>query len=423
VAHGSEDDVESLRERYLWASQVGVVVVVLFSVVFLIGAAGGFFGKVPRVAAPMCLVAYLLLNRLVRRALRGPFNPNQVMHGAMLAFTFLMATGMYITGGLSSPMLVLYGPMAAVVGLYMPFRSIALVSTLSASLLLLIGLAELNGVIPHVPLFADGSDPGLYRHAGYVWMTASGVLVKMWTIALGTDYLTRKLRQRETELRTKEQERWAALGQFSAVVAHEVKNPLTGIKGAAALIEKESVSPTAHRMARAIGEEVERLDRLVASYLRFARPLPINQRPLSVNDVVKRVIAMHAPSGNGGPRVEYELAEGLPEIRGDADQLYEALLNLLENARQASPENGEIRFVTRAVGDGVEVEVADGGPGIPPALLPKIFEPFFTTKTRGSGLGLAVVRRIVEGHGGTVRVENPPGGGAKFTMRFERGGR
>jgi two-component system sensor histidine kinase HydH len=256
-------------------------------------------------------------------------------------------------------------------------------------------------------------------HLGYVTFVPIAILLKMLSISFGTGYLSQRLRQYEIELQSHEQKRWADLGHFSAVVAHEVKNPLTGIKGAAALIERESSTPQAQRMARAIQDEVTRLDHLVVQYLSFARPRPLQTAPVSVNDVIQKALAMQSmASAAGAVRIHHELQAGLPLVMGDAEQLYEALLNLVQNSAQAAA-NGEVWIRSRTSGSWIEVEVADSGPGIAAELLPKIFEPFVTTKPKGSGLGLAVVRRIVEAHGGSIAAANRAEGGASFTIRLK----
>jgi signal transduction histidine kinase len=418
VAGGTLRAVAPSRERYVWALIYARAVVLSFACVAAVAAATGLVYPPAQLFLIGSGVVYLAVNYLFVPLFRAAADTMSVAFVALVGSTALMTVTVYATGGVTSPLVALYGPAAAVAGVYLPFRYSARASALAATFLAGVGTLEYRGVIPHVPMFADGTDPGLYRHAGYVAVISLAVLVKMATIALGSDYLNRKLHERERELATQEERRWATLGQFSAVVAHEVKNPLAGIKGAADLIAAETETPQVQHLAHAIADEVKRLDRLVVHYLRFARPLPVAAQPVAVNEVVKKAVAMFGidPEQAASVPVRYEFDEALPSVLADAEQLYEAVLNLLENARQAVVRDGEIRVRTRRQEGGVAIVVADTGPGVAPDVLPHIFEPFFSTKGGGSGLGLAVVRRIVEGFGGRIEARNGEHEGAIFTI-------
>jgi two-component system sensor histidine kinase HydH len=166
---------------------------------------------------------------------------------------------------------------------------------------------------------------------------------------------------------------------------------------------------------------IRRLDAIVTELLDFSRPMRLDLAPVDVNgvlaEVARRVVAADAT-------LRLDLAEGLPEVRADGYKVRQVFENLLRNALDALPAAGrgprEIDVSTRpgqgAFAGGVAAEIRDTGRGIAPADLERIWEPFFTSKTHGSGLGLAVVRRIVEAHRGEVRVESEPGRGTAFTM-------
>jgi signal transduction histidine kinase len=239
--------------------------------------------------------------------------------------------------------------------------------------------------------------------------------------------------------RMQERDRLAALGQMAAGLAHEIKNPLGAIKGAAQLLndprESTTLSPAEHEFVGIILEEVDRLNRVVGSVLDYARPSKGNVGPVDVNAVVLRTLTVLASDRSEEWEVRTNLAEGLPHVRCDAEQLRQVLMNLIRNAVQAMAERGTIHVTTRrrverdtrtsvrdvqgdvqATGEWVEISVRDEGPGIQPSVLKNLFVPFFTTKDRGTGLGLAISQRMVEEMGGRIEVASRPGSGSTFTL-------
>jgi signal transduction histidine kinase len=234
--------------------------------------------------------------------------------------------------------------------------------------------------------------------------------------------------------RMQERDRLAALGQMAAGLAHEVKNPLGAIKGAAQLLsepEHSALDPSAGEFVAIILEEVDRLDRVVGSVLDYARPSKGNPGAVDVNSVVKGTLRVLASDRESGAMVTTELAADLPFVRADAEQLRQVLMNLVKNAIQAMNGAGQVTVSTRerksrhpgwgggpapAGSDWVEVSVRDVGPGIGPSVLKNIFVPFFTTKHKGTGLGLAISQRMIEEMGGRIEVSSQPGAGSTFTV-------
>lgn len=221
-------------------------------------------------------------------------------------------------------------------------------------------------------------------------------------------------------------ERLAALGQLSAGLAHEIRNPLGVIKGSAEMLtQKLAASDELSReLAGYISAEVNRLSSLVTEFLDFARPLHAQLQPGFVTAVVDRALEIVAFRWNGKPvRVERHYADGLPMVPLDESLCEQAFLNLVQNAYEAMEDNGgtlrvEARMATMNGREGVQVVLADSGPGVPDKLREEIFNPFVTTKKTGVGLGLSIVSKIVDGHQGSIRVENAPEGGARFTLFF-----
>jgi two-component system sensor histidine kinase HydH len=160
------------------------------------------------------------------------------------------------------------------------------------------------------------------------------------------------------------------------------------------------------------------LDNIVMRFLQLAGPSVLTTKPLSVNTIVSHTCELLRPQAQErGIELAIVLADGLPQIEADADQLTQAFINLIINGLQAAPTGGHVRVHTVVTGTAaLAVEVSDDGPGIPAENQDKIFEPYFTTKLDGSGLGLWITQQIVLAHGGTLRVQSEPGRGATFVV-------
>ncbi|HET9554177.1 MAG TPA: ATP-binding protein, partial [Anaeromyxobacteraceae bacterium] len=224
---------------------------------------------------------------------------------------------------------------------------------------------------------------------------------------------------KQAQERLLRQERLAALGELSAVVAHEVRNPLGVIFNSLGSIRR-LLRPQgdARMLLDIVGEEAERLNRIVGDLLDFARPSLPQLRPEPLDRVVDEAVAAALAGRPGAVEVVREVAPELPPVPVDARQVRQAVVNLAVNAAQAMPRGGRLTVRLRAEPGAAVLELEDTGAGIPDDVRARIFEPFFTTKATGTGLGLAVVKRIVDGHGGEVGVTSRPGAGTTFTLRF-----
>jgi signal transduction histidine kinase len=187
------------------------------------------------------------------------------------------------------------------------------------------------------------------------------------------------------------------------------------------------LDPHAREFIGIILEEVDRLDRVVGSVLDYARPSKGNPGAVDLNAVVKRTVQVLASEHAGELPVRVDLADELPLVRADAEQLRQVLMNLIQNALHATGGKGVITLFTRlrrttgGKADLVEVAVRDDGPGISTEVLKSLFVPFFTTKDKGTGLGLAISQRLVEGWGGRIEVVSQPGAGSTFTVVLPAG--
>jgi two-component system sensor histidine kinase PilS (NtrC family) len=233
-----------------------------------------------------------------------------------------------------------------------------------------------------------------------------------------------------TELRAMEQameraKRLADLGTVAAGLAHELRNPLASISGCVELLRGgEGISAEDQRITGIVLRETARLDHLLSRFLEFTRPAPLQRVPTDLAVLASETLDVFvADPAAAGLRLERALSPA--RTSGDPEQLRQVLWNLLANAAQAirgAGQGGVIRVSCEAAADGsVTLAVSDDGPGIPPAELGRIFTPFFTTKASGTGLGLAVVQRIVDAHGGAIAVDAAPGGGARFSIRLPAG--
>jgi len=217
-----------------------------------------------------------------------------------------------------------------------------------------------------------------------------------------------------------DRERLAAVGEFAAVVAHEVRNPLGVIFNVLAMLRKLLHEGEAVSLVDILREESERLNQIVSDLIDFARPHPPTLTRASLHRVIESAVESVRATFPGRP-IELVTVSNLPDVMIDTRLMRQALVNLLVNAVQASPEGSPVVARVAIEAGEVHIEIADHGAGIPQPLVGRIFEPFFTTKAAGTGLGLSVVKRVVEAHHGTIALVSVPGEGSTFTVRLPKG--
>ena len=248
------------------------------------------------------------------------------------------------------------------------------------------------------------------RRIAVVAAAAAGVLL---TFAFAWSRSARRLAALEE--RAAREQRLVALGSMSSVMAHELRNPLASLKGHAQLLAEDledAGDAKRHAKAERVVSEAERLELLTTTLLDFVRDGPIERTNAAPAELVEQSLA-----DLDTDRVKVTLASGPATVEVDASRLARAIHNLVDNALQASP-GGTVELEIARQGEDVVLTVRDHGPGLPPGAEAQIFEPFMTTRVRGTGLGLAVARRIAEQHGGTLTAANHPSGGAVFTLRL-----
>ena len=270
---------------------------------------------------------------------------------------------------------------------------------------------------------------------GIVFLLGLVLVVGLVAVGMATGLRVRQQRAEERarmaeqqaalERRLRQSEQLAAIGRMSSQIAHQINTPLATLGLNALWLQAEVERRFGRRdleieeVSRAIAAEIERLQRAVNDYLRFARLPQPTKTPQSLRDAVENYLAFLEPELRArGVRLEAELGENAAEVELDADLFGQAFGNLVRNALDAMPEGGRLRVALERENSDILLRVQDSGAGIPPGALPRIFEPFFTTKKEGTGLGLTHARLVVQELGGTLDCASSLGEGTTFTVRL-----
>jgi PAS domain S-box-containing protein len=227
-------------------------------------------------------------------------------------------------------------------------------------------------------------------------------------------------RRTEMEQRLQQSEKLASIGQLSTYIAHEIRNPLFAISGFAnSLLRQGNQDQASREKLGIILEESKRLDTILKSIINFSRPTEGRETAMDVNAVAEQSAEiMRQDCDKAGARLRLEPGQGLAKAQADPEMIKQCLINLIKNSIEAMPEGGDIIVRTAMAADRVTVEVADTGPGIPLDVRDKVFSPFFSTKGKGSGLGLAMIRKIMDDIGGDVTLSSVEGQGASVTLHL-----
>ena len=203
-------------------------------------------------------------------------------------------------------------------------------------------------------------------------------------------------------------------------MAHEIRNPLSSIKGFAVYF-KERLSGNAEdqKTADIMIQEVERLNRVISQLIEFARPLELKREEVNLPDLINHAVALiSADAQKNQIEVAIDIAANLPALEADSDKIKQVLLNIFLNSLAAMKNGGKLSIRLLPGKDNIAVIITDTGGGIEKEDLPRIYDPYFTSKPAGTGLGLAVVQKIMEAHGGAVSVESSPGRGTEVSLQF-----
>jgi signal transduction histidine kinase len=393
---------------------VAAVVIQLSTAVFL--PLGPFYIVILSSYAA-CLVYLIIYARGSR--------PRAQAYAQILVDVLLITVLVYITGGLQSHLYVLYAFPILAAGMVLPGRAAYLMASLSAILLGVLADGMFYGLIPFYL-----SDQARETSAGLVLYTIFLAWVLFFAIAFlsahyGRDILRarRALARAERELVIRE--RLAEAGKMSALIAHEIRNPLAAISGAVQVLKAE-LKPTGEsaQLMDIVLRESRRVSQTIEQYLNLASPGPRDFQRFSMATAVRETLTLLRAGGELGEGVAVEGSYGASELDlyGSQAQFRQIVWNLVRNAVLAMPEGGRLGIDLEPGPDGWRMmRLSDTGRGMSPEEQARIFEPFFTTFDGGRGLGLTVVRRIVDDFEGTIDVRSEAGRGTEFVLSFPPG--
>ena len=260
----------------------------------------------------------------------------------------------------------------------------------------------------------------VFRLQGLIVASCAGVMgllfiILRFVVKHGEKIIEHRAEERlRLEEKLRKAEHLSAIGEMTAGVSHEIRNPLGIIKSSAQLMKKKMMKlEVDSNIPDIIIEESQRLNTIITDFLDFARPRQANLRPCQVSDIIDKNISFLEPQIRDQEVVIHKVYQDhLPNVSADPDMLYQAFLNILLNCFQAVGKNGSVTIVTEFDAQTLSISFADNGPGIDEDILEKIWTPFFTTKDTGTGLGLGIVKNIIEAHNGTIRISNGKPSGA-----------
>jgi signal transduction histidine kinase len=339
----------------------------------------------------------------------------------------LLTSMLHWSGGVTNPFVLFYTFHTFIASLLLSSRAALLVALVSSALVCALGIGEWAGVLPHHPIAVGLMDLRAITAPSMLAFLAVFATTQCIAVYFLADIL-RQLMRREEELGGLHQklgrsEKLAAIGTLAAGVAHEINNPVGVIKNRVQILryriadgdDKDSLQ----RELDVIDKHSQRIGNITQGLLTFAKETPFELRPTAVNALVREaadLVRVPFKSAELGLVLALDAAE--PRVLGSGNHLLQVLINMLLNAKDASPPRAEVKITTARDDGVVRVEILDQGTGIAPENLPKIFDPFFTTKDvdKGTGLGLAISHGIVERHGGRIEVTSEPGKGARFAV-------
>ncbi len=217
--------------------------------------------------------------------------------------------------------------------------------------------------------------------------------------------------------RVRKTEGFVAVGRIAASIAHEIRNPLSSIKGFAQYFKLRFKAKKDAAYADIMIKEIDRLNRVITELLDYAKPTELNLKKQRLEEIVSYSLRLLESDIKGkGINIKEEHEDSLPSVSIDKDQMTQAVLNILLNSIEAVDKNGEIKIDIRQIKGGLQLSIADNGKGIAKENIDKIFEPFFTTKKSGTGIGLALVKKIIDMHNGKIAIESKEGEGTKFII-------
>lgn len=390
---------------------------VFVTLVYLRGQTGGFSSLVAFVAVAVAYGLAALYAGLLRRGrlLRG------VAYAQIFTDQIIWTSIVFITGGVSSGAVTLYGLTCVAGAIALGGRG-AIVALLSgAGCYLVLVTALIQGVLDTPP---DQSANLYILSWGAAAYPLFANLFGLSVVSVMAGYLAERLRLAGGELaraeaRAEAAERLASLGRLATGLAHEIRNPLGGILGSVELLaESPNLDEEDRRLCHIVEREASRLNDLVGDMLHLSRPRLPAFASINLVATAKDVVELARRSGRGEDVVVRFEGPNALSVRADGAQVRQLLWNLVRNAVQASSAGAEVVVLVESEPDGVQVSVRDSGPGIAAESIERIFDAFFTTRSHGTGVGLAVVKQIVDAHGWSIDVASQDG--AVFSVRIPK---
>lgn len=335
---------------------------------------------------------------------------------------------LHYSGGITNPLALFYLFHAFIAALVLSVEAAVMVAVASMLLLLGLGFAEREGILPHHPLAVGLFDLHAIDPLGLWLLVFAYATTLAFSIYFVSTVLSRLKRQEGELLRMGRHlamsEKLASVGTLAAGVSHEINNPIGVIKNKVKIlryrVEDGDEQPKLLSELDVVDKHVKRIAKITDGLLQFSRERPFELRPLDLASLLREAADLvRVPFGAAD--VELRVEAAVPddvEVRGSSNHLLQVLINILLNAKDASPARSVVELSCSLVGREVVLEVRDHGQGIEPELLEKVFDPFFTTKDvdKGTGLGLAISHGIVERHHGRIDVESEVGRGTKFRI-------
>lgn len=388
------------------------------AVLAILAASGTAPWRLAVVAAGMGLMQATGLARRHRAEARHCVNASWdciawQVSAAQLPVLVATAAAVAVTGGLRSPLVATL--LAAYVG------ASAVVGDRLQTRLLLGGTALAVALLALAPRAATGAPPGGAAYAALAAASVIGVGALLAPIHAIIGRKREELVRQRSDIAAEALARAESLEQIGAKLAHELKNPLTGVKALVQLGARNPAEAPSRERLEVVEREVARMEEILKSYLCFTRPLlDASPRRVALGPLVAdTLVVLSSRADEAGVRL---FAQGDAAVEADPHRLREALLNLVANAIEASPPGGEVEVAVRPGADAVELVVRDSGHGMAPEVLARVGTPFFSTRERGTGLGVVLARAVVDQHGGALRFDSAPGRGTRVTMSLPRGG-
>jgi len=413
---------DDLKKRVIWLMTYRMVIVTL-----LMGATAFIYPKEGASLLPHSIIPiYALLGTSYLLTILSLITITVVKEIDLFAdiqvvADVLLATALvYVTGGIDSIFSFLYIFIIMGAGIVLHGRLVFLTASLSSILYGALLDLQYYGYLPQIesPL----SQPQSYSDAQILYKIFINITA-FYIVAFLSSHLLMQLRRarervREAEEAIKRAEKLSAMGKLAAGIAHEIRNPLASMSGSIQVLRDElELSQENRRLMDIILRESERLNRLITDFLDYARPYNPEKKEIDFSCVVAETLDVFEKglSKDQSIKVQKEIKSGV-KVFGEHERLKEVLWNLFNNAVQSMHAGGNLAISLDSYGSMAKIVVRDSGEGIDAKDLNRVFEPFFTTKTYGTGLGLATVYRIVEAHGGNIRVDSENGKGTVFTV-------